>query len=109
MDDNEAILADAGLLQDSVDVKFVSEIFVSISPGSRTVPLLCRTVPLLQTVYQSDAAHTNVGKYSLYSCYGIDFNANTFPVCIAIIFDNEDKEGWVRFWQFVIKIIKCVD
>ena len=87
-EENEAILGDAGLQEDSVDAKFVLGILVSISQARGTVPLL-------QTVYQSDAAHTNFEKYTLYSCYGIDYNANTFPVSFAIIFGNEDKEGWV--------------
>ena len=52
----------------------------------------------------SNAAHTNFGKYTLYSCYGISANCNAFPVAMAIIFGNEDKEGWSLFWKFASTI-----
>ncbi len=67
--------------------RFLCGVFLSIS-AARNV------VPLLQTVYQADAAHMNFGKYTLYSCYGITANRNSFPVVFGIIFGNEDKEGW---------------
>ena len=67
------------------------------------------TVPLLQSVFQADAAHMNFGKYTLYSCYGTTANGNTFPVAIAIIFGNEDKDGWTRFWKFVKNIHPSID
>ena len=67
------------------------------------------TVPLLQSVFQADAAHMNFGKYTLYSCYGTTANGNTFPVAIAIIFGNEDKDGWTRFWKFVKTIHPSID
>ena len=57
-------------------------------------------MPLLQTVYQADAAHMNFGKYTLYPCYGITANCNASLVALAIVFGNEDKEGWVKFWEF---------
>ncbi len=43
----------------------------------------------------------NFGKYTLYSCYRKTDNGNTFLVAIAIIFGNEDKDGWTRFWRFI--------
>ncbi len=43
----------------------------------------------------------NFGKYTLYSCYRNTANGNSFPIALAIIFGNEDKEGWTRFWKFV--------
>ena len=58
-------------------------------------------MPLLQTVYQADAAHMNFGKYTLCSCYGIPANCNAFPVAFGIIFGNEDKERWDYFSKFV--------
>ncbi len=61
-------------------------VFLSISAAKNEVPLL-------QTVYQADAAHMNFGRYTLYSCYGITTNCNAFPVAFGIIFGNEDKEG----------------
>ena len=72
---------------------FLCGIFLSISAAKNTVPLL-------QTVYQADAAHMNFGKYTLYSCYGITANCNAFHVALGIIFGNEDKDGWERFWKF---------
>ncbi len=68
--------------------RFISGIMVSISSAKHAVPLL-------QTVYQADACHLNFGKYTLYTCYGITPNNNTFPVAMAILFGNEDKAGWV--------------
>ncbi len=61
------------------------------------------TVPLLQSVFQANAAHINFGKYTLYSCYGNTANCSTFPIAIAIIFENEDN-GWTMFWKFVKNI-----
>jgi hypothetical protein len=51
---------------------------------------LKQNVPLFQTMYQSDAAHMNFGKYTLYSCHGITANCNASPVAFAIVFGNED-------------------
>jgi hypothetical protein len=47
--------------------RFLCEVFLSISAARNAVPLL-------QTVYQADAAHMNFGKYTLYSCYGVTAN-----------------------------------
>jgi hypothetical protein len=66
-------------------------------------------VPLLQPVYQVDAAHKIFGKYTLYSCYGVSSNGNTFSVCLAIVFGNEDKDGWTRFWNFATRIHPCIN
>jgi hypothetical protein len=57
-------------------------------------------VPHLQRLFQADACHMNFGKYTLYSCYGTTANCNTFLVAFAILFGNEDKDGWVQFWEF---------
>jgi hypothetical protein len=57
-------------------------------------------VPHLQRVFQADARHMNFGKYTLYSCYGTTANCNTFPLAFAILFRNEDKDGWVQIWDF---------
>jgi len=90
--ENQALLLKEGLKEGSSDQNcFVTGIFISLSTARATVPLL-------QTVYQAGAAHTNFGKYSLYSCYGVSSNGNTFPVCLAVVvFGNEDKDGWTRF------------
>jgi transposase-like protein len=49
------------------------------------------------------------GKYTLYSCYGTTANCNTFPVALAILFGNEDKEGWVQFWNFAKSLHPSLD
>ena len=61
-------------------------------------------VPLLQNVIQADAAHMNLGKYTLYSMYGNMTNANMTPVAFAVIFGNEDHAGWTKFWDFAVQI-----
>jgi len=92
--ENKALLLKEGLEKGPSDQNcFVAGIFISLSTGRATVPLL-------QTVYQADAAHTNFGKYTLYSCYGVSSNGKTFPVCLAVVFGNEDKDGWARFCNF---------
>ncbi len=95
---NRDMLKDAGLhrsCSETEDKDFLSGVFLSIAPAKDTVPLL-------QKVFQADAAHINFGKYTLYSCYGITANCNAFPVAMAIIFGNEDKEGWSQFWKFAL-------
>jgi hypothetical protein len=42
-----------------------------------------------------------LGKYTLYSCYGIMANCNALPVLFGIVFENEDKEGWELFSKFM--------
>ena len=102
---NKDMLDDVGLSKDcssSSGVRFVSGVFLSIGAANKSVPLL-------QTVYQADAAHMNFGKYTLYSCYGITANCNAFPVAFGIVFGNEDKEGWERFWLFVKSRHPCLN
>ncbi len=56
---NQALLLKVGLGEGPSDRNcFVTGIFISLSTARATVPLL-------QTVYQADAAHTNFGKYSV--------------------------------------------
>jgi hypothetical protein len=106
---NKKILDDGGLLEPKMGdfspttpIKFMSGIFISISAAQRVVPHL-------QRVFQADACHMNFGKYTLYSCYGTTANCNTFPVAMAILFGNEDKEGWVQFWNFALSIHPSLD
>lgn len=63
-----------------------------------------RTVPQLQSVYQADAAHLNWGKYTLYSAYGMSSEGQCSPVAFGIIFGNEDKDSWCRFWEFASSV-----
>jgi hypothetical protein len=72
--------------------QFCAGVFFSMS-YSTTI------VPHLQDVFQADAAHMNFGKYTLYYCYGTAANGNTSPIAFAILFGNEDKAGWVQFFQ----------
>ncbi len=95
------IMLEEGLVEGSTLHKFVGGIFMATST-------LKQNVPLLQTVYQSDTAHMNFGKYTLYSCYGITANCNASPVAFGM-FGNEDKSGWVDFWTFAKKIHPCLN
>ena len=36
--------------------------------------------------------------------YGTAANCNTFPVAIAILFGNKDKEGSFQFWKFALSL-----
>jgi hypothetical protein len=90
---NKKILDEGGLLEPKMGdfslttpIKFMSGIFISISAAQLVVPHL-------QRVFQADACHMNFGKYTLYSCYGTTASCNTFPVALANLFGNEDKEG----------------
>jgi hypothetical protein len=51
----------------------------------------------------------SVGKYSLFSCYGTTANCNTYPVAFGILFGNEDKEGWIDFWDFAKFVHPSID
>jgi hypothetical protein len=104
---NMEMLEDVRLGKNCGDAKgatptFLCSIFLSISGAMNTVPLL-------QTVYQADAAHMNFGKYRMYSCYGITANCNAFPVVFGIIYGNEDKDGWERFWKFASTQHPCLN
>jgi hypothetical protein len=61
-------------------------------------------VPHLQNVFQADAAHCAWGKYTLYSLYGTSANGNMFPVTLGVIFGNENKESWLKFWKFAVEV-----
>jgi hypothetical protein len=51
----------------------------------------------------------NFGKHTLYSCYGTTANCNTYPVAFRILFGNEDKEGWMDFWDFAKLVHPSID
>ena len=46
------------------------------------------------------AYHVNFGKYNMYIAYGSTAQSIMFPIAFAIIFGNEDKEGWTKFWNY---------
>ena len=104
---NKGLLEERGLLVPAhgtviIPLTFVSGICFSVD-GARNV------VPHLQWVFQADACHMNFGKYILYSCYSTTANCKTFPVAIAIFFGNEDKDGWVQFWNFAKSLHPSLD
>jgi hypothetical protein len=89
---NYEMLLEEGFVEESTLHKYVGGIFITTSTSKQNVPLL-------QTVYQSDAAHMNFGKYTLYSCYGSTANCNASHVAFGIVFGNEDRSGWVDFLE----------
>ncbi len=103
-EENEEILAQGGLGPLSFGKekpKFVTGLFFST--------MLARTVvPLLQTTYQANAAHMSFRKYTLFLCYGITANSNTFPIALANVFGNETKDSWVKFRQFAKGLHSCL-
>ena len=40
----------------------------------------------------------------MYAAYGSTAQSNMFPIAFAIIFGNEDKEGWTKFWQYAVTL-----
>ncbi len=50
-----------------------------------------------------DAAHMIFGKYILYSVYGTNANGTMSALGFALLFGNEDKQSWTRFWNFIKK------
>ena len=67
-------------------LKFFSEIFFFFLAA-------LHGMPFLQQVFQADACHMNFGKHAVYSCYGTTVNGHAFPIALAILFGNEDKDG----------------
>ena len=51
-----------------------------------------------------DAAHMNIGKYTLYSMYTATANCNMLPVMHAILFGNENKSNWQKVFKFARKL-----
>jgi hypothetical protein len=101
------MLEDVGLQRNCgadgvVTQRFLCGIFLSISAAKNSVPLL-------QTLYQADAAHVNFGEYGLYSCYGITANCNAFHDAFGIICCNKDKDEWDRFWKFATTRHACLN
>ncbi len=86
----------------AVPLKFFSGTLFSTS-GAR------KAIPFLQQVSQADACHISFGKYTLYSCYSTTANCDTYPVSFGILFGNEDKEGWMDFWDFAKSVHPSID
>ena len=94
---NNATFIDEHLGTEQQNLRFVEGIVFAPSTSRRTVPQL-------QSVYQADAAHLNWGKYTLYSAYGMSSEGQCSPVAFGIIFGNEDKDSWCRFWEFASSV-----
>ena len=103
--ENKEVLEDGGLGEPklgAVPLKFFSGILFSTSGAQKAVPFL-------QWVFQADACHVNFGKYTLYSCCGTTAKCNTYLVAFGILFGNEDKEGWMDFWDFAKLVHPSID
>ena len=101
--DNDAFLSEQLGLSDCTHQKtFVKGVLLATSSSSHTVPLL-------QDVIQADGAHSQYGKYTLYSTYGTNANGHMSPVAFGLIFGNEEKTNWATFWNFVKEIHPSLD
>ena len=65
--------------------------------------------PLLQDVFQADGAHSNFGKYTLFSVYGTDANGHMSALALGLLFGNEDNANWLQFWSYVKRNHPTVD
>jgi hypothetical protein len=87
--ENKEVLEDGGFGEPklgTVPLRFFSGILISTSGAHKAVPFL-------QQVFQADAFHMSLGKYTLYSCYSTTAYCNTYPVAFRLLFGNEDKGG----------------
>jgi hypothetical protein len=94
--DNDTFLCDAFGFEDVPQLKFLTGILTSPSTSKEQFPFL-------QEVLQADAAHMSFGKYTLYSVYGTNANETMSAQRFALLFGNEDKQSWTRFWNFIKK------
>jgi hypothetical protein len=86
-----------------VPLKFFSGILFSTLGAQKAVPFI-------RQVFQADVPfHMNFGKYTLYSCYGTTANCTTYLVAFGILFGNEEKEGWMDFWDFTKLVHPSID
>ena len=100
---NEAFFyAELGLPDSPIQKTFVKGVLFTTSSSSHTVPLL-------QDVIQADGAHSQYGKYTLFSAYGTNANGHMSPVAFALIFGNEDKNNWATFWNYVKELHPSLD
>ncbi len=65
--------------------------------------------PLLQAVFQADGAHSNFGKYTLFSVYGTNANGHMSALVLGLLFGNKDKTNRSKFWAFVKRIHPSID
>ncbi len=93
---NDTFLCDAFGFEDGPQFKFLTGIFILPSTSKDQFPFL-------QEVLQADAAHMSFGKYTLYSVYGTNAHGTMSGLGFALLFGNEDKQGWTLFWNFIKK------
>ena len=101
-DRQKEILRRLGSPKDELRLKFLNGIFFAPS-------YIKETVPHLQKVTMADACHLNIGRYTLFSCYGITANSNASPVAFAIIFGNESTSTWKLFWKYAMELHPYID
>ena len=54
----------------------------------------------LLDVFACDGAHVDWDSFTLYSLYGLSSDRHTFNIGHALLFGNEDTEGWKTFLSF---------
>ncbi len=101
--DNEIFLNNVFGLADLSHLKrFLKGILVAPSSSKHLAPLL-------QDVFQADGAHSNFGKYTLFSVYGTNANGHMSALAFGLLFGNEDKANWSSFWAFVKRAHPSID
>ncbi len=54
------------------------------------------------------AIHT-LGKYMLFSCYGMTAHSNASPVAFAILFANKNTSTRRQLWKYCLALHSCID
>ncbi len=60
-------------------------------------------------MFQADGAHSNFGKYTLFSVYGTNANGHMSALAFGLLFENEDTTNWSKLWAFVKRIHPSID
>lgn len=101
--DNEMFLNETfGMANCTYQKQYVKGVL--FAPSSST-----HLVPLLQDVIQADGAHSQFGKYTLFSAYGTNANGHMSPIAFGLLFGNEDASNWSTFWTFVKTVHPLLD
>ena len=101
--DNEMFLNETfGMADCTYQKQYVKGVL--FAPSSST-----HLVPLLQDVIQADGAHSQFGKYTLFSAYGTNANGHMSPIAFGLLFGNEDASNWSTFWTFVKTVHPLLD
>jgi hypothetical protein len=100
--DNEVYLSTVFGMEDGPQFYFLTGILFATSTSKNIVPLA-------QDVIQGDAAHTSIGKYTLFSAYASTANGNMSPLAFGLLFGNKDNDNWSKFWAFVKRVHPCIN